>query len=127
MRFLCDVHISFKIVNYLISLGFEAVHVNNILDKWNTKDKAICEYADSNDFIVVTKDSDFRDSFFINKTPRKLLKINLGNILNQELIKILSENIDSIRKLNSKSHFLIEIDKDYITFIDDEKSPSVKT
>ncbi|MCD4747161.1 MAG: DUF5615 family PIN-like protein [Bacteroidales bacterium] len=28
----------------------------------------MCEYADSNDFILVTKDSDFRDSFFINKT-----------------------------------------------------------
>lgn len=76
MRFLCDVHISYKIADHLNSLGFETIHINEILDKCKTKDKKICEYADSNDLIVITKDSDFRDSFFINKTPKKLLKIN---------------------------------------------------
>jgi hypothetical protein len=38
MRFLCDVHISFKLTNHLIYLGFEAVHVNQILDKSESKD-----------------------------------------------------------------------------------------
>ena len=102
MKFLCDVHISYKIVNHLAVLGFEAVHVNNILDKWNTSDEDICKYADSKDYIVLTKDSDFRDSFFLNKTPKKLIKINLGNILNHELIDILTENIVSIKKIDSK-------------------------
>ena len=120
MRFLCDVHISYKIANHLISLGFETIHVNRILDKWNTRDKDICDYADSNNLIVITKDSDFRDSFFIKQTPKKHIKINLGNISIQELIEILSENIDSIKKLNSKSFFLVEIDKENITFICDE-------
>ena len=124
MRFLCDVHISYKVVKHLISLGFKTTHVNEILDKWNTKDIDICSYADSKDLIVITKDSDFRDSFFIKKTPKKLIKINLGNISNQELIRIISENIDSISKLSSKSYFLIEIDKSYITFIDDEQGPA---
>jgi hypothetical protein len=31
MRFLCDVHISYKIANHLNSLGFETLHVNEIL------------------------------------------------------------------------------------------------
>lgn len=70
--------------------------------------------------ILITKDSDFRDSFFIKKTPKKLIKINLGNISNQELIRIISENINSITKLSQKSYFLIELDKSYITFIDNE-------
>ena len=120
MRLLCDVHISYKVVKHLISLGFETIHVNEILDKWHTKDIDICDYADSNDLIVITKDSDFRDSFFIKKTPKKLIKINLGNISNQELIRIISENINSITKLSQKSYFLIELDKSYMTFIDDE-------
>ncbi len=120
MKFLCDVHISYKIVNYFKSMGYEAIHVNEILDKWFTKDNEICEYADSNDFIVVTKDSDFRDSYFVKNSPRKLLKINLGNISNDELIKLLSECIYSIQKYNSKNHFLIEIEKDFISVIDDD-------
>ncbi|OFY67580.1 MAG: hypothetical protein A3H98_03595 [Bacteroidetes bacterium RIFCSPLOWO2_02_FULL_36_8] len=117
MKFLGDVHISYKIIKHLVSLGFEAIHVNEILDRWNTRDQDICTYADSNDCIVITKDSDFRDSFFIKQTPKKLIKINLGNISNQDLIKILSENIIPIKNLNSKPFFLVEIDKEIITFI----------
>lgn len=82
MKFLCDVHISYKVTNYLISLGFEAIHVNEILDKWHTKDKDIRRFSDANDLIVITKDADFKNSFLISNTPNKLVKINLGNISN---------------------------------------------
>ena len=41
MRFLCDVHISYKIANYLKSLGFETIHINEILNKWKTKEPRI--------------------------------------------------------------------------------------
>ena len=114
MKFLCDVHISYKVVNYLKDLGFEAIHVNEILDKWNTKDKDICSYADANDLIVISKDHDFRDSYFINHSPKKLIKINLGNISNQELIQILSTCIESIKKMELTYKFMLEVDKDSI-------------
>jgi predicted nuclease of predicted toxin-antitoxin system len=118
MKFLCDVHIAFKLVTYFKSLGFEAVHVNEILDKSETKDSDICKYADQGDFIVVTKDADFRDSYFIKRTPKKLIKINLGNIPNQDLIVIFAENINAIQKLNSMPNFLVEIGKDKINHIE---------
>jgi len=115
MKFLCDVHISFKLVAYLKSLGFDAIHVNEILNKSETKDSEICKYADEADFIVITKDTDFRDSYFIKRTPKKLIKINLGNIPNQDLKVIFLENIAVFEKLYSRPHFLIEIDKDNIS------------
>lgn len=117
MKFLCDVHISYKITNHLKSLGFETIHVNEILNKWYTKDKDICNYADSNDLIVITKDSDFRDSFFVKNTPKKLIKINLGNISNKELIDIFSNNLEAIKNISTKSNFLIEIDKNDVKLL----------
>ena len=117
MRFLCDVHISFKISRHLSSLGHETIHVNDILDKWFTKDSEISAYADLNDSILITKDSDFKNSFAINHTPRKLIKINLGNISNQELIKILSDNLEFILKLNVAKSFLVEISPQYVVFL----------
>jgi len=117
MRFLCDVHISYKIVNYLSACGFETIHVNTILNKWHTLDKDICSYADNNDFIVITKDSDFRDSFFVKKSPKKLIKISLGNISNSELIPILLQVIKDIEKIKKIPYFLIEIDKRITTYI----------
>lgn len=47
MRFLCDVHISYKLVNHLKSSGCEVIHVNEVLNKWYTKDNDICNYADA--------------------------------------------------------------------------------
>ncbi|NJO69384.1 MAG: DUF5615 family PIN-like protein [Bacteroidetes bacterium] len=69
MQFLCDVHISYKIVNFLNTSEYNTIHVNTLIDKWFTKDKDICIYADTNDFIVITKDSDFRDSHYVRKSP----------------------------------------------------------
>jgi len=117
MKFLCDVHISYKIVNFLNSSGFETIHINQVLDKWFTKDRDICKYADKHDYILITKDQDFRNSHFIRKTPKKLIKVNLGNISNQELIYLLKENIPALIVLYSEAGFLIEIEKKHITFI----------
>ncbi|MBW8334272.1 MAG: DUF5615 family PIN-like protein [Prolixibacteraceae bacterium] len=117
MKFLCDVHISYKVVNYLSVAGFETIHINQILDRWNTKDKDICEYADKNDLIVITKDYDFLNSYFINGSPKKLIKVNLGNISTIELIKSLSQVMIAAKRLNSLHSFMIEIDKDRVTYI----------
>lgn len=73
-------------------------------------------FADKNDLIVITKDPDFRNSFYIKKTPKKLIKINLGNISNSQLIRIISDNLSSIEKLNKNPFFIIEIDSKSIQF-----------
>ncbi len=118
MRFLCDVHITYKLVHHLKNQGFEAVHINQILEQSETKDSDICRYADDNEFIVITKDADFRDFHFVKQTPRKLIKINLGNIANQELVTIISENIHLLKKFSDKPQFLLEVDKDGIKWIE---------
>jgi predicted nuclease of predicted toxin-antitoxin system len=117
MKFLCDVHISYKLVNNLVSLGFECIHVNGILNKWHTTDSDICAYADKNEFVIITKDSDFKDSFLIKGVPKKLIKINLGNISNADLIQIITNNIDAIVKLEGNAAFLVEIDKLQLNYI----------
>ena len=116
MRFLCDVHVSFKLVKFLISKNYECIHVNSILDKWFTKDEAIAKYSDQNDQILITKDADFRDSYYLNNTPKKLIKINLGNISNSDLILIIENNLSKIEKLNVTETFILEIDKDSLIF-----------
>ncbi len=120
MKFLCDVHISYKLSVYLKSLGFEAVHVNRILNGSKTKDAEICAYADREDFIVISKDADFRDSFFIHSTPKKLVKVNLGNISNEQLKEIFGSLIETLVKLNRKQNFLLVIDRDEVSWFESE-------
>lgn len=70
MKFLCDVHISYKLVNHHRVLGFTVIHVNEMLNNWFTSDSMISKFADENDLIVITKDSDFRNSFYIKRSPK---------------------------------------------------------
>ena len=45
MRVLCDVHIPYRLVNFLRERGVDVTHVNRILNKWYTKDSEIARYA----------------------------------------------------------------------------------
>lgn len=110
MKVLCDVHNSLKVVSFFKSKDIKAVHVNNILDSFYSSDKAIAAYADENDYILVTKDVDFRNSYFIQKSPQRLIRICLGNINNSDLIKIFEEQLSFLVKAyKSYTQFYIEI------------------
>lgn len=92
MKFLCDVHISYKLVRYLIKRDCESYHVNAIFSNPKTTDAEIAWYADDNGFIVVTKDLDFRDSYILNRSPKKLLKLNTGNSSTEQMIALFENN-----------------------------------
>jgi predicted nuclease of predicted toxin-antitoxin system len=118
MNFLCDIHIAKKLSKRLQELGHTSIHVNEILDKWFTEDPKISEYCNQNDIILISKDQDFRDSHLIIKKPKKLIKVNLGNISNKDLIQAIEEHLDWIGDVNSNSEFfMIEIFKNDVWVI----------
>ena len=117
MNFLCDVHISYKLVKAISDLEYKAIHVNDILDKWFTKDADISIFADTNDCIFITKDADFRNSYYLKNTPKKLLKINFGNLPNTKLMELVLANIPFIEEIHQKhSQFMIELDNNSISY-----------
>ena len=65
MRFLLDVHMSYKLGKELEKHGYETVRVNTILDKWYPDDITIAGFADKENYAVITKDADFRNSYLI--------------------------------------------------------------
>jgi len=80
MRVFCDVHIPYRLVNFLRQRGIDAAHVNRILDGWYTKNSAIIEYVDATGSLLITKDGDFRDSHFLRGRPGRVLRITMGNL-----------------------------------------------
>lgn len=91
---------------------------HTILDKWFTKDAVIAQFSDENNYVLITKDADFRNSFLVKNTPKKLIKINLGNISNTELISIFEKNLHKMAELaDVNERFMFEIDNDSISFL----------
>ncbi len=119
MDFLIDVHLPISLSKFLSKQpNCTSVHVNQILQKWHTTDAEICRHADKNDLVVITKDGDFKNSHFINKTPKKIIRVTLGNITNKEAIAFFDKYLPFILPLSAKTDFYIEIDKEQIIIID---------
>lgn len=119
MNFLIDVHLPISLSKFLNNQeGCTSVHVNQILQKWYTTDAEICKYADKQSMVVVTKDQDFKNSHFINKTPQKVIRIALGNISNNDLILLFGKYLPFILPLAIKAEMYIEISNEQLIIID---------
>lgn len=114
MKVLCDVHIALKVVRFFQKNNVEATHVNGLPNSFYSSDKDICKFADQNDHVVLTKDSDFLDSYLVQQTPFKLIKVNLGNISTPELIAILERHLDFLIAYFEKGGGWIEVSKNRI-------------
>ncbi|CRI63476.1 hypothetical protein THIOKS11320125 [Thiocapsa sp. KS1] len=55
---------------------------------WKTKNRGNLTCADANGMVLISKDSDFRDSHFLNGTPARLLRVTLGNLSNTALLAL---------------------------------------
>lgn len=119
MRFLCDVHISYKIKKFLQSQNHYCIHINEILAQDRTEDHDISAYCNERGLILITKDEDFLDTYLIERLPNKLIKINLGNISTNKLIDIINKALPLVKELENKKSFLVELYKNRIEISED--------
>ena len=118
MKVICDVHLPKRLVAFFADNGIEAIHGSEILDGWQTKDSDFCKYADENSCAIITKDSDFRNSHFLQNTPQKLIKVNLGNISNDRLINIFKERLPQILLALKNEKIIIEINENMLSILE---------
>jgi predicted nuclease of predicted toxin-antitoxin system len=115
MRFLVDAHLPRRIVKQLQQAEVEAIHTLDLPLGNRTPDTAINELSISQQYIVVTKDSDFVDSFHLYRKPWKLLLVSTGNIRNIDLEALFFANLEKI--INGFDTFdFIEINRTNIIF-----------
>lgn len=119
MDFICDVHIPYRLVNYLNKSGHQATHVNFILNGSTTEDIEIAKFADANNQVIITKDEDFKNLHFAVKTPKKLIRVVLGNISTSDLIQIFVKHLPETEKFKDSNRFYIEIGKQQFIYLTD--------
>jgi predicted nuclease of predicted toxin-antitoxin system len=115
MKFLVDAHLPRRLVYLLREAGFEAVHTLDLPLANRTPDSVINELSIREEYIVITKDADFVNSFLLHHKPYKLLLISTGNIRNKELEILFLANIGKIAGGFTMFDF-IEIDRKAVIF-----------
>ena len=113
MKFLVDAQLPVRLARFLQSAGYDTIHTRNLLQQNATPDTEINAISLQESRIVITKDSDFVDSFLIRQEPYKLLLVTTGNITNAELEALFQSNLLQLVQL-FEQHSLIEMSRDAI-------------
>ena len=117
MKFLIDAQLPLLLATWLREKGFDVVHTDDLPLKDETQDGEIRKLADQQNRIVVTKDSDFYDSYMLQKSPKRLLLISTGNIKNRQLLDLFRKNFQQIATMFNYCDF-VEMDNLELTAYD---------
>ncbi|MEM9276261.1 MAG: DUF5615 family PIN-like protein [Cyanobacteria bacterium P01_F01_bin.143] len=113
MKFLVDAQLPIRLARFLQASSYDTLHTRDLPQQNLTFDSQINEFSIQQERIVITKDSDFVDSFMTIQKPFKLLLVTTGNIRNSELEQIFTNNLSMLVNLFAH-HNYIEISRDDI-------------
>ncbi|MFN8575243.1 MAG: DUF5615 family PIN-like protein [Candidatus Sericytochromatia bacterium] len=113
MKFIIDAQLPKKLYELFINKGFDSINTLDLSNRNTTTDNQINQLSIRDSRVVITKDTDFFNSFFINGVPYKLILITTGNIRNIELLSLFENSIENIvEKLDTNN--VIEINRENI-------------
>jgi predicted nuclease of predicted toxin-antitoxin system len=113
MKFLVDAQLPAKLCEILYLAGLDAIHVDSLPRGDESSDRDIALFADQNELIVITKDSDFYHAHMILQQPKRLLLITTGNIKNRRLFDLIRANAQIIKNLFDSCNY-VEMTNDSI-------------
>lgn len=113
MKFLVDAQLPVRLARFLQEAGYDTIHTRDLPLKNATPDTEVNAISIQESRIVITKDSDFFDSFLIRQEPYKLLLVTTGNITNAELEALFQSNLPQLVQLFTQ-HSSIEMSRDTI-------------
>lgn len=117
MKFLIDAQLPRKLSYYLQELGYDSIHTLELPNKNRTTDLEIIELSIRENRVVISKDSDFYDSFLQKGEPYKLIYLKVGNKSTNEIVLLFRNNIEPIIEQISSNHIIEISSKNIITII----------
>jgi predicted nuclease of predicted toxin-antitoxin system len=97
MKLLFDQNLSPQLVDDFKGDFDEIVHIKDLgLDR--AEDSKVWEYAKSNNYTIVSKDSDFNNMVSLFGFPPKVIWIRKGNCTTKEIRRLVTKNLDEIKK-----------------------------
>lgn len=98
MKFLVDAQLPRRLALEIRARGHDVLHTLDLPDGNKTPNSQINAISVEEERIVITKDADFVNSFYVANRPYKLLLISTGNITNTELMELFLPQLDAIAK-----------------------------
>lgn len=114
MNFLVDAQLPRRLARLLTAAQHDAVHTLELPRGNRTPDQELCEICRRENRVLVTKASDFTNSFLLRREPPRLLLVSTGNITNDELEALFRTHLVEIVNAFGSSDF-VELDRNGMT------------
>ncbi len=111
MKLLFDENISYRIVKKIAEHFHDSAHVSNF-GLIHADDQNVRTFAESNQFAIVTNDSDFNEMAMLYGFPPKIIWLQTGNLRTDDIARLLikhKENIMSFSENKVNSVLIITI------------------
>ena len=95
MKLLFDQNLSRHLVTRLAIEFPDSRHVTQ-LDLETATDSEIWEFAGQNGYVIVSKDSDFRQLAFLNGPPPKAIWLRVGNTTTSDIHRLLADSHETM-------------------------------
>ena len=95
-KFLLDAQLPARLKELLSEFDCESIHTLDFPSANRTKDSEIIAYSITTACIVITKDTDFVESYLLKRQPEKILLLSCGNLNNHQLEFLLRQNLTRI-------------------------------
>ena len=109
MKLLLDANISRELVKTLNPIFGDCAYADSMGLNISAVDMDIWNYTLSNEYIIVTKDSDFLNLLELKGFPPKIVLLKTGNNSSTALFELLKNNKPMIEDLENNNYGLLEI------------------
>ncbi len=100
MRLLFDQNLARRLVSKLAIEYPDSAHVAGLnLD--TAADRAIWDYAGAHGYVIVSKDTDFRQLAFLYGPPPKVIWLRVGNVSTSVIEDLLRTSVDTVGRFVS--------------------------
>lgn len=107
LRFLVDAQLPRRLAHFLaFHTGCDCLHTLDLPAANQTQDSSITQLSMTEQRIVITKDADFVNSFFLHGQPYKLLLVSTGNSSTTELLELFRQFLPHLMKLFAHHSYL---------------------
>lgn len=100
MKLLFDQNLSHRLGQALVDVYPGCEHVRNVGLK-QAPDTAVWHYAQSNGYVIVSKDSDFHQRSLLLGFPPKVIWLRLGNCSTSAVEQLLRIHSEAVQKFES--------------------------
>ena len=116
MQFLIDAQLSPLLKQVFINKGYRCIHTSELPKQNLTTDSDLNKISIEENFILISKDTDFFYSFLLHQKPYKLILVSTGNLRLSETRQLFEKHLDDLLS-KIESNKMLEIDKNGVKIL----------